>query len=70
MPQTPSPLRYPGGKTSIRDLVAKIIKDNKLERGHYAEPYAGGWIARIELSNPSELESLLAPDKYKEKMSE
>lgn len=42
MPQTPSPLRYPGGKTSIWKMVSKIIKDNKLERGHYCEPYAGG----------------------------
>lgn len=42
MPQTPSPLRYPGGKTSIWPLISRIIKDNNLERGHYAEPYAGG----------------------------
>lgn len=42
MPQTPSPLRYPGGKTSIYGMVSKIIKDNNLDKGHYAEPYAGG----------------------------
>ncbi|WP_256852173.1 DNA adenine methylase [Pantoea sp. Fr+CA_20] len=42
MPQTPSPLRYPGGKTSIVDMVSKIIESNKLTGGHYAEPYAGG----------------------------
>lgn len=42
MPQTPSPLRYPGGKTSIWKMVSTIIKDNQLERGHYCEPYAGG----------------------------
>ncbi|MFC3033284.1 DNA adenine methylase [Pseudoalteromonas fenneropenaei] len=42
MPQTPSPLRYPGGKTSILNMVSEIIKSNGLERGHYAEPYAGG----------------------------
>jgi DNA adenine methylase len=42
MPSTPSPLRYPGGKTSIREMVRKIIEINGLERGHYAEPYAGG----------------------------
>lgn len=42
MPQTPSPLRYPGGKTSIWKMVSTIIKDNHLERGHYCEPYAGG----------------------------
>ncbi|HEO1839401.1 TPA: DNA adenine methylase [Acinetobacter baumannii] len=42
MPQTPSPLRYPGGKTSIWKMVSTIIKDNDLERGSYCEPYAGG----------------------------
>lgn len=42
MPQTPSPLRYPGGKSSIQGMVSKIIQANNLEKGHYAEPYAGG----------------------------
>lgn len=38
----PSPLRYPGGKAAIFDMVSKIIIDNGLEDGDYAEPYAGG----------------------------
>jgi len=42
MPHTLSPLRYPGGKSSIQDMVAKIIHDNNLSNGIYAEPYAGG----------------------------
>ena len=42
MALTPSPLRYPGGKTSIRKMVAQIMENNGLTRGHYAEPYAGG----------------------------
>jgi len=42
MPVTPSPLRYPGGKTSILKMVSKIIDDNNLGEGDYAEPYAGG----------------------------
>ncbi len=37
-----SPLRYPGGKTSMLDLVAATLNLNRLGRGHYAEPYAGG----------------------------
>jgi DNA adenine methylase len=37
-----SPLRYPGGKTSMLDLVSTTLRLNGLERGHYAEPYAGG----------------------------
>ena len=37
-----SPLRYPGGKGKLAPSIAKIILDNKLSGGHYAEPYAGG----------------------------
>lgn len=42
MSHTPSPLRYPGGKTSIKDMVASILKENRLTQKIYAEPYAGG----------------------------
>ena len=37
-----SPLRYPGGKTCLYALAAFILRENRLERGHYVEPYAGG----------------------------
>jgi DNA adenine methylase len=37
-----SPLRYPGGKSCLLDMTADILRMNGLERGHYAEPYAGG----------------------------
>ncbi len=37
-----SPLRYPGGKTSMLNVVATTLRLNGLDRGHYAEPYAGG----------------------------
>ena len=37
-----SPLRYPGGKTCLLQLVSTILKANLLERKNYAEPYAGG----------------------------
>ena len=42
MPRATSPLRYPGGKTCLYPLVARILRDNRLERRHYAEPFAGG----------------------------
>ncbi|EMQ4302872.1 DNA adenine methylase [Yersinia enterocolitica] len=42
MPVTHSPLRYPGGKTAIFDIVSKIIENNELTEFSYAEPYAGG----------------------------
>jgi DNA adenine methylase len=37
-----SPLRYPGGKSCLLELTGSIMRLNGLERGHYAEPYAGG----------------------------
>lgn len=39
---TPSPLRYPGGKTAIAPMVATLIEANSLNSFHYVEPYAGG----------------------------
>ncbi len=42
MPLATSPLRYPGGKVCLMDIVSHILRLNKLEHGHYAEPYAGG----------------------------
>ncbi len=42
MARATSPLRYPGGKTSLQDLTATILHLNRLKLGHYAEPYAGG----------------------------
>lgn len=42
MPLATSPLRYPGGKVCLIEPVSRILRLNKLERGHYAEPYAGG----------------------------
>jgi DNA adenine methylase len=42
MARTNSPLRYPGGKSCLIDLAAGLLHLNGLERGHYAEPYAGG----------------------------
>ena len=42
MPRATSPLRYPGGKTCLYPLVTRILRKNRLERRHYAEPFAGG----------------------------
>ncbi len=42
MPRGTSPLRYPGGKTCLYPLVSRILQNNRLERRHYAEPFAGG----------------------------
>ena len=42
MPRAVSPLRYPGGKTCLYPLISQILRENRIERTHYAEPFAGG----------------------------
>lgn len=42
MPVTDSPLRYPGGKSQLAPFVAELARANGLDRGVYAEPFAGG----------------------------
>lgn len=42
MSRIASPLRYPGGKSCLLELIAKVLRTNGMERGHYVEPYAGG----------------------------
>ena len=37
-----SPLRYPGGKACLYELMSLILRQNKMSRLDYAEPYAGG----------------------------
>lgn len=37
-----SPLRYPGGKGKMYDIVKNIIIDNNLKNCTYVEPFAGG----------------------------
>jgi DNA adenine methylase len=42
MARSTSPLRYPGGKTCLHEMLSSILRLNGLEYGHYIEPYAGG----------------------------
>lgn len=42
MPTTESPLRYPGGKTQLAPFVSDLLRANDLQKGIYAEPFAGG----------------------------
>ena len=44
-----SPLRYPGGKSSLTDFFAKIIDANFTDKPRYVEPFAGGAGAAIAL---------------------
>lgn len=44
-----SPLRYPGGKAKLYNLIRKILIDNNLINGTYVEPFAGGAGLAIKL---------------------
>lgn len=42
MPLTPSPLRYPGGKTKLYKYIKSLIEHNEMIGETYIEPFAGG----------------------------
>lgn len=44
-----TPLRYPGGKTSLFDFFDTVIKEHKWKDVIYIEPYAGGAGAALSL---------------------
>ena len=44
-----SPLRYPGGKTSLAALLSRTIENNSLYGCSYFEPFAGGAGAALRL---------------------
>ena len=47
--RTYSPLRYPGGKSSLAGLLARFIEANSLRGCAYFEPFAGGAGAALQL---------------------
>lgn len=49
MPETKTPLRYPGGKQRLAPFLVEILDTNNLAEAHYVEPYAGGAGAALEL---------------------
>lgn len=48
-PQYDSPLRYPGGKSSLSAFLGQAIATAKIEEATYVEPFAGGAGAAITL---------------------
>lgn len=44
-----SPLRYPGGKSSLFSFFSSLIEKNGLQHVQYVEPYAGGAGAALPL---------------------
>lgn len=62
MPTTRSPLRYPGGKTALAPLLLEVMRSNGLLGGEYAEPYAGGAGAALELLLGEQVERIWIND--------
>ena len=42
MSHSASPLRYPGGKAKLTNVLQAIIDENFREKPTYIEPFAGG----------------------------
>lgn len=61
MPTTPSPLRYPGGKTKLYDIVRDIIYKNNLHNT-YIEPFAGGAGLALKLLLNNDVKRIIIND--------
>ena len=61
MPKTCSPLRYPGGKTKLYNLIKPIIIAN-ITDGIYIEPFAGGAGLALKLLFSGDVEQLVLND--------
>lgn len=57
-----TPLRYPGGKTSLFEFFASVIDYNELSGVKYIEPYAGGAGAALSLLVLGKVESIVIND--------
>ena len=57
--KTSSPLRYPGGKSAMADLLRSIRRLNGLGSRDLAEPFAGGAGASLSLLFQEEVPKVL-----------
>jgi len=57
-----SPLRYPGGKAILADYLYRLIEHNGIEDCIYAEPFAGGAGAAVQLLLEGKVRKLLLND--------
>ena len=62
MPEPFSPLRYPGGKAGLAPFIARVLRENRLLGGIYAEPYAGGAGAALELLIGEDVDQIIIND--------
>lgn len=57
-----TPLRYPGGKTSLFPFLDKVISSHDWESINYIEPYAGGAGAALSLLILDKVKSIVIND--------
>lgn len=62
MSEPNSPLRYPGGKAVLSDFLGATIEANGIRDCIYAEPYAGGAGAAINLLLEGKVERVILND--------
>ena len=62
MPNTPSPLRYPGGKAKLYSFVRSILVANGLIGETYIEPFAGGAGLAIKLLLQDDVKRIVLND--------
>lgn len=62
MAKSPSPLRYPGGKSKIYDKVKNLIITNSFDNRTYVEPFAGGFGIGIGLLLDNTVKSAVLND--------
>ncbi len=60
--RNPSPLRYPGGKVSLCEVLKSIIYANGKQGGTYVEPFAGGAGAGLKLLREGHVDSVVIND--------
>lgn len=57
-----TPLRYPGGKSSLFSFFGSVIEKNGLKNVQYVEPYAGGAGAALSLLILGKVDSIVIND--------
>jgi DNA adenine methylase len=57
-----SPLRYPGGKSSLYMQLRGLLRSNNLTSGIYVEPYAGGAGAGVALLVTGQVQKIVIND--------
>ena len=62
MPQTRTPLRYPGGKTQLTKFVQHTIEINNMVSPIYCEPFCGGAGVAIDLLLGHKVDSIILND--------